>query len=59
MTAAEQTNLDPRRLLNLLTQAGGGLRVTPGQRIHAPVPEGGASELFAATRNLLANLGAA
>ena len=59
LTAAEQTTIDPKRLLNLLTQAGGGLRVTPGQRIHAPAPGGGADELFAATRSLLANLGAA
>ena len=58
MTAADKTNVDPRRLLNLLTQAGGGLRVTPGQRIHATAPGGGASELLAATRSLLANLGA-
>ena len=57
VTASEMTRVDPKRLLNLLTQAGGGLRVTPGQRIHARIPGGGARELFAATRSLLANLG--
>jgi len=57
VTASPETRVDPKRLLNLLTQAGGGLRVTPGQRIHAPAPGGGPRELFAATRSLLANLG--
>jgi len=59
LTAAEKTHVDPRRLLNLLTQARGQLRVTPGQKIHAPAPRGAPRELFSATRRLLANLGAA
>ena len=57
-TAAEQSQVDPRRLLNLLKQAGGGLRVAPGHRIHARAPKGGTPELFAAARNVLARLGA-
>ena len=56
VTAAAQTKIDPSRLLNLLTQAGGGMRVAPGQRLYAPVPAGGADELFDAVRSLLANL---
>ena len=59
LTAAAKTHVDPQRLLNLLTQARGGLRVTPGQKIHAPAPKGGPDKLFRATRRLLANLGAA
>ncbi len=57
-TAAEQSQVDPRRLLNLLKQAGHGLRVAPGHRIHAPAPKGGAAELLVAARNVLASLGA-
>jgi transcription-repair coupling factor (superfamily II helicase) len=57
LTAAESTQIDPQRLLRLLTQAKGRLRVTPGQKIHAPAPKGGGSKLFTATRKLLANLG--
>jgi transcription-repair coupling factor (superfamily II helicase) len=59
LTAAEQTRVDPQRLVNLLTQAGAGLRVAPGHKIHAPAPKGGPQKLFRATRRLLANLGAA
>jgi len=29
LTAAEQSKADPKRLLNLLHQAGGGMRVSP------------------------------
>jgi transcription-repair coupling factor (superfamily II helicase) len=58
LTAAEPTRIDPDRLMNLLTQANSGLRVAPGQKIHAPVPEGDATQLFEAARRLLANLGA-
>jgi transcription-repair coupling factor (superfamily II helicase) len=56
LTAAEPSKVDPQRLLNLLTQAGGGLRVTPGHKIIARAPKGGADTLFRATRALLANL---
>jgi transcription-repair coupling factor (superfamily II helicase) len=59
LTAAERTQVDPKRLLNLLTQARGGLRVTPGHKILAPAPRrGGEKALFDATRRLLENLGA-
>jgi transcription-repair coupling factor (superfamily II helicase) len=58
LSAAEQTKVDPRRLVNLLTQARGGLQVRPGHKIVAPAPPGGHRELFTATRRLLANLGA-
>ncbi len=59
LTAADKSNVDPRRLVNLLKQARGGLRVMPGNKILAPAPERGGSEaLFGATRALLANLGA-
>jgi transcription-repair coupling factor (superfamily II helicase) len=59
LTAAERTQVDPKRLLNLLTQAKGGLRVTPGHQILAPAPRrGGEQALFDAARRLLENLGA-
>jgi transcription-repair coupling factor (superfamily II helicase) len=56
LTAAEQSKVDPKRLLNLLHQAGGGLRVAPDHKIYARAPQGDPSALFAAARNLLANL---
>jgi transcription-repair coupling factor (superfamily II helicase) len=59
LTAAEPTRIDPDRLMNLLTQANSGLRVAAGHKIHAPAPEGDATQLFAAARQLLSNLGAA
>ncbi len=58
LTAAESTNVDPDRLLSLLTQASGGMRVTPGHKIHAPVPSREPATLFDAARRLLENLGA-
>ncbi len=58
LTAAQQSNVDPKRLLNLLHQAGGGMRVAPDHKIYAKVPPGGTEALFAAAKNLLANLGA-
>ncbi|MGH0029141.1 MAG: transcription-repair coupling factor [Myxococcota bacterium] len=58
LTAAEQTNVDPERLLRLMTQARGGLRVTPGHKIYAPAPRNGdATGLFDSARRLLAHLG--
>ncbi len=56
LTAGPATQVDPRRLLSLLTQAGGGLRVTPGQRIHAPAPAGDPARLCEAARALLDHL---
>jgi transcription-repair coupling factor (superfamily II helicase) len=61
LTAAQATKVDPQRLLSLLTQANGGLRVTPDHRIHAPLPPDASRDpaaLFAAARQLLVNLGA-
>jgi transcription-repair coupling factor (superfamily II helicase) len=60
LTASRSTGVDPQRLLNLLTQGGGGMRVTPGHKILAPAPpaEEGTAALFRAARALLVNLGA-
>jgi transcription-repair coupling factor (superfamily II helicase) len=58
LTAAQQSKVDPQRLLDLLHQAGGNLRVAPDHKIYATAPSGDASKLFAATRTLLNNLGA-
>jgi transcription-repair coupling factor (superfamily II helicase) len=58
LTAAEQTQVDPERLLRLMTQASGGLRVTPGHKIFAPAPgQAPAADLFDSARRLLAHLG--
>jgi len=59
LTAADQSKVDPQRLLDLLHQAGAGMRVAPDRKIYARAPKGDPAHLFAATRNLLANLGAA
>ena len=59
LTAAEPSKVDPQRLLDLLHQAGAGMRIAPDRKIYARAPEGGSARLFAATLNLLANLGAA
>jgi transcription-repair coupling factor (superfamily II helicase) len=56
LTAGESSNVDPKRLLNLLQQAGAGMRVAPDHKIYAPAPDGDSAALFAAARNLLANL---
>ena len=57
LTAGESTNVDPVRLLNLLKQGGGGLRVAPNHKIHARAPgRGGPDALFGAARRLLENL---
>jgi transcription-repair coupling factor (superfamily II helicase) len=54
--AGDKTQIDPRRLVNLLTQAKGGLRVTPGHKIHARVPLDDPTRLFEAICRLLDNL---
>ena len=59
LTAADQSKVDPQRLLDLLHQAGAGMRVAPDRKIYARVPKADTAQLFAATRNLLENLGAA
>ena len=58
---ATRSNIDADRLVQLLTHARSGIRVTPDQRLiaKAPGPEGGAPALFDATRRLLAQLSAA
>ncbi len=59
LQVATQSRIDPDRLVQLLTQARAGIRVTPDQRLiaQAPGPEGGAPALFDATRTLLTQLG--
>ena len=53
------TQIDPKRLVQLLTQAGSGMRVTPDHKIYAPAPPGGAepAALFEAAHTLLQHLG--
>ena len=58
LTAGEQSKVDPERLVNLLTQANGGLRVTPGHKIYAAAPVHDPAGLFEAARKLFMNLGA-
>jgi transcription-repair coupling factor (superfamily II helicase) len=58
LTAGPSPRIDPQRLLNLMTQAGSGLRVTPDHRIHVAVPEGTPAELFTSARQVLQNLAA-
>ena len=59
LTASETSKIDPQRLINLLTQAKGGLRVTPDHKIYARAPQAEPHELFESARRLLINLGAA
>ena len=56
LTAGETAKIDPQRLLNLLQQAGSGMRVTPDHRIHAPLTDHEPEALFGAARHLLTNL---
>jgi transcription-repair coupling factor (superfamily II helicase) len=58
LQVAPRSQIDPDRLVQLLSHARGGLRVTPEQRLiaKAPGPEGGAAALFDATRTLLRKL---
>ena len=56
LTAAESTRIDPQRLVNLLTQANGGLRVSPDHKIHARTPGSDPIQLFEAAHRLLTNL---
>jgi transcription-repair coupling factor (superfamily II helicase) len=58
LTAAESSRVDPQHLMNLLTQADGGLRVAPGHKIYARAPTRDPAALFEAARRLLVNLGA-
>jgi transcription-repair coupling factor (superfamily II helicase) len=57
LRAGEQSNVDPRRLLNLLKQGGPGFRVAPDHKIYATAPKNfTAPNLFAAVRRLLDKL---
>jgi hypothetical protein len=58
LQVAPKSHIDPDRLVQLLSHARSGLRVTPEQRLiaKAPGPEGGAAALFDATRSLLRKL---
>ncbi len=58
LTAAESTKIDPQLLVNLMTQAGSGLRVSPGHKIHAPALTRDPIEMCDAAQRLLVNLGA-
>lgn len=58
LQVAPKSQIDPDRLVQLLSHARSGLRVTPEQRLiaKAPGPEGGPAALFDATRSLLRKL---
>ena len=59
LTASENTKVDPKRLLRLLRQAGGGLRVSPGHKILAPLPRSREpADLFETARRVMGSLGA-
>jgi transcription-repair coupling factor (superfamily II helicase) len=58
LTVAKTPNFDPQRLVNLLTQANGGLRVAPGHKIVAAAPGGEPVQLMETAQRLLTNLGA-
>ncbi len=55
LTAGETTNIDPHKLVGLLTR-GRGVRVTPDHRIYGPAPSPEPEDLFSAARALLARL---
>jgi transcription-repair coupling factor (superfamily II helicase) len=58
LTASENSQVDPKRLLRLMNQAGGGIRVTPGHKILAPLPKRrGPSDLFETARRVMKSLG--
>jgi transcription-repair coupling factor (superfamily II helicase) len=57
---AESANIDPQRLVQLLTHAGSNLRVAPDHKIYAPAPPPGSGPeaIFDAAGELLGRLGA-
>jgi transcription-repair coupling factor (superfamily II helicase) len=59
LQVAESSQIDPQRLVQILTHADSKMRVTPDHRIFgpAPGPEGGAPALFDAAHDLLKRLG--
>ncbi|MCH2172614.1 transcription-repair coupling factor [Myxococcota bacterium] len=59
LTAGQVTQIDPQRLMALVTQAspgGGGVRVTPEHKIYAPAPSLGSDALFETAHKLLSDL---
>jgi transcription-repair coupling factor (superfamily II helicase) len=58
LQVADRSRIDPDRLVQILSRARGGIRVTPDQRLasKAPGPEAGATGLFEATQALLQKL---
>ena len=60
LTVAESANIDPQRLVQLLTRAGANIRVSPDHKIHAPGPPAGApaKAIFDCAHDLLIQLGA-
>ena len=58
LDVAESSQIDPQRLVQILTHAESGMRVTPDHQIFgpAPGPEGGAPALFDAAHALLRRL---
>ena len=56
LCAGDNPRFDPDRLLNLLTHANSGLRVSPDHKIYAPAPAGEPSRLVDAARQLLSRL---
>ncbi|MDE0886617.1 MAG: transcription-repair coupling factor [Myxococcota bacterium] len=58
LQVAESSQIDPQRLVQILTRAGSGMRVTPDHRIYSPAPgpEGGNPALFDAAHELIRRL---
>ncbi len=59
LAVAEQSQIDPQRLVQILTHAGNRLRVSPDHKIYAPAPDGagGSAALFDAVHSTLKRLG--
>jgi len=59
LTAADATQIDPKRLVSLLTHPKLGIRVAPNHKIYAPLPPSpDPAALFDAAHTLLGQLGA-
>jgi transcription-repair coupling factor (superfamily II helicase) len=60
LSVARSSQIDPKRLVHLLTHAGSGMRVTPDHKIYVPAPPlaAGPEALFDAARSALVMLGA-
>ena len=60
LTVSESANIDPERLVQLLTLPAGNVRVTPDHKIHAPGPPAGsgATAIFDCAHDLMVKLGA-